>query len=216
MYIRLKRIVPASQLVVIHAVLPEVDWSGTVEHIEATIEGPLVTCTNKNKTFLSMVEARGMFPDAHRRQCTSDLKRDPINSKIRAIMSERGATIAVNCTGIRAQESTNRAKAEIFAVNKRLSKAGRTVYDWLPIHKMKIDEVFATIAAAGESPHWAYSKGMSRLSCSFCIMANSSDLRIAAQLRPDLYRRYVEIEARIGHTLQMSKKTLPEITGINP
>ena len=30
---------------------------------------------------------------------------------------------------------------------------------------------------------------MSRLSCSFCILASRADLRRAAELRPDLYRK---------------------------
>ena len=56
--------------------------------------------------------------------------------------------------------------------------------------------------------------GMTRLSCCFCIMAGQSDLITAARLKPDLYRRYVETEKRLGFTLSMSRKTLPEITGV--
>jgi predicted PP-loop superfamily ATPase len=39
MFLKLKRLVPAAQLIVIHAVLPEVEWDGVPEHIDAT---PLV------------------------------------------------------------------------------------------------------------------------------------------------------------------------------
>ena len=50
----------------------------------------------------------------------------------------------------------------------------------------------------------AYAAGMSRLSCVFCIMASRADLYTAAQLQPALYRRYVSLEERIGHTLSPS------------
>ena len=55
---------------------------------------------------------------------------------------------------------------------------------------------------------------MSRLSCVFCIMASRADLRTAAQLQPALYRTYVELEERIGHTLSPSGLPLPVVTGV--
>ena len=55
---------------------------------------------------------------------------------------------------------------------------------------------------------------MSRLSCSFCILASRADLRRAAELRPDLYRRYAELEQRIGHTLSPTRIPLPQLTGV--
>ncbi|GAM06364.1 hypothetical protein MBENS4_3361 [Novosphingobium sp. MBES04] len=45
-------------------------------------------------------------------------------------------------------------------------------------------------------------------------MASQADLTTAAKLNPPLYRRYVETEQRLGFTLSMSRKALPEITGI--
>ena len=57
---------------------------------------------------------------------------------------------------------------------------------------------------------------MSRLSCSFCILASRADLRRAAELRPDLYRAYTELERRIGHTLSRTRRPLPEVTGVPP
>jgi len=77
-----------------------------------------------------------------------------------------------------------------------------------------LNEVFAAIAAAGQEPHPVYAKGMSRLSCRFCIMANRADLRTAAMLSPDLYRTYVNLEREIGHTLSMDGRGLEEVTGV--
>lgn len=220
MTIELSNVVPRAQLLVIHADLPDVDWSGIREHIVATINGiELIVCRSR-KTFFEMVEHRGMFPSPTLRQCTSDLKRNPIEREIRRYLAShpqyRGRV--VNCMGIRADESASRAKAIAFKRNPKNSKAGRDWYDWLPIHDMATREVFATIARAGQSPHPAYAAGMTRLSCCFCIMASRADLRTAARLKPELYARYVATERRLGHTFLMpragQRETLEDVTGI--
>ncbi|MFC0009672.1 phosphoadenosine phosphosulfate reductase family protein [Devosia nitrariae] len=217
MTIRLRSVIPAEQLLVIHADLGEVEWSGNRTHILDTIGSlELVVCRNPNKTLLSMVEQRGMWPSAGQRQCTSDLKRGPIETAIRRHLAAHPEFngLVVSCLGIRAAESPARSKQRPFRYSERNSKNGRSWYEWLPIFEMSTEEVFGTIAAAHQEPHWAYRAGMSRLSCVFCIMASRSDLRTAAQLNPELYARYVDLEKRIGHTLSMSGQTLEEVTGM--
>lgn len=217
MALMLRNVVPAEQLLVIHADLGEVEWPGNVEHIRNTTGGlPLVVCRNENKTFLEMVERRGMWPSAGQRQCTSDLKRGPVEREIRRFLkaNPQFGGLIVNCMGIRAAESPARAKQIPFRFNARNSKAGREWHDWLPLFDLSADDVFKLIAAHGQSPHPVYAAGMTRLSCSFCIMASTADLRTAAKLRPCLYRRYVELEEELGHTLSMSGKPLEQVTGI--
>ncbi len=213
MFIELSNVVPASQLVVIHAHLPEVEWKGTRQHIKDTIGQTQYIEVTARKTFFEMVDHRGMFPGPKYRQCTSDLKRGPIEKAIRADMKAKGKSLAVNCMGLRAQESKPRAKMQTFKPHKSLSKAGRTVHNMLPIHDYLIGQVFETINQACQKPHWAYSVGMSRLSCCFCIMANDADLRVAASQNPALYRRYVLKERELDFTVRQGK-TLEEITGI--
>lgn len=218
MAIKLRGLVPASQLLVVHADLGEVEWPGNLEHIKSTMgELPLIICRNENKTFLQMVERRGMWPSPSHRQCTSDLKRGPIERELRRHLNahpEFGGLV-VNCMGIRAEESAARSKQEPFRLNGRNSKAGREWYDWLPIFDWTEEQVFAAIERAGQRPHPAYEAGMSRLSCCFCIMASKTDLRIAARLRPDLYQRYVALERQIGHTMAMDGTPLEQVTGID-
>ena len=215
MTIKLLRIVPASQLIVIHAHLPGVEWEGTTNHIATTIGDLPLTIVQARKTFMEMVEHRQMWPSPSTRQCTSDLKRGPIEKAIRHELKRRELKLVVNCMGMRAQESSARAKKEVLKFNARNSKAGREWYDWLPIHSMTESEVFRSIKLAGQNPHWAYGEGMSRLSCCFCIMSSQSDLRIAAKLNPELYQQYVETEQRINHTLSMARIPLSEIIGSN-
>lgn len=216
MMARLAMVIPPAQLLVIHADLGDIEWSGCEELIRETTAGlPLIVCESVTG-FWDMVDRRKMFPSPANRQCTSDLKRGPIEREVRRYLKahpEFGGLV-VNCMGIRAEESTSRSKLEPIKFSARNSKAGREWYDWLPIHDMMELEVFTTIATAGQTPHWVYAAGMRRKSCAFCIMACDSDLTRAAELRPELYSRYVAKERELGFTLSMSRRTLPEITGI--
>ena len=217
MYLRLAPLIPSRQLIIVHAILHEVDWSGIPEHLEATTQHPIFYVA-AGKSLLSMAEERGKFPSPVYRQCTSDLKRGPVETFIRRYLLQHPEFQGqvVNVMGLRAQESSGRSKLKTLVKSERNSRAGRTWFDWLPIHQLSKIAVFAEIAQAGQRPHWAYAAGMTRLSCVFCIMASPADLKTAARLRPDLYQRYVSLEQRLDYTMSMSKKTLPEITGIEP
>lgn len=220
MMIELQRIVPRRQMVVIHATLGEVEWEGALEHAKRQAEqaGVPFIVAEAVKSLMGMVEHRfnvrpdaPSWPSASNRQCTSDLKRGPIEREIRRYMKANDFTKVVNCMGLRAEESNSRAKLTPFRRNERNSVAGRDWYDWLPIHSMRIAEVFAGIAAAGQEPHWAYAAGNERLSCVFCIMASGRDLANGAKHNPALYAKYVELEERTGYTMHMSRKSLPEL-----
>ena len=219
MTILLSRLVPHDRLVAVHAPLGEVEWPGTMDHIEATIPPrvPLILApVASGKTLLERVEERGLWPSNSVRWCTSDFKRSPIERELRRYLKAHprfGGRI-VNAMGMRADESPARAKRTPWQRNDRNSRAGRQWFDWLPIHNFSTTDVFRVIAEAGQSPHWAYAAGMSRLSCSFCILASRKDLRRAAELRPALYRRYADLERRIGHTLSPTRAPLPEVTGV--
>lgn len=227
MTIRLSKIIPKDQLVIVHAHLPEVEWEGSIEHIRETSLGIEVHVCQAVKTFFQMVDHRQKFPDKNNRQCTSDLKRGPIEKAIRKILKERNKYLVVSCVGMRAEESVGRAKLLPFVFYKAQSIAGREWYNWHPLLTKSTEWVFDTIHKNNQRAFWTYysdgitppqnppitfeTKGMSRKSCSFCILANQRDLKIAAKLRPDLADRYVKKEIEIGHTLQMSKKPLSDL-----
>ena len=219
MTILVSRIVPPEQLVIVHAPLSEVEWPGTIEHIKATIPPgvPLILApVASGKSLLERVEERRLWPSNSARWCTSDYKRTPIERELRRYLKAHprfGGRI-VSAMGMRADESPARARRGPWKRNDRNCRAGRQWYDWLPVHGLTTADVFHVIADAGQSPHWAYSAGMSRLSCSFCILASRADLARAAELRPDLYRRYVALERRIGHTLSPTRLPLPAVTGV--
>ena len=218
MTILLSRIVPREQLVAVHAPLGEVEWPQTIEHIQATLPDgvPLILApVTSGKTLLDRVEERGMWPGIHQRWCTASHKRGPIERELRRHLKAhpRFGGLLVNCLGIRRDESAARAKRLPWRRNDRMSVAGREAFDWLPIFDLSTDDAFRVIRDAGQAPHWIY-RHLSRCSCSFCIFSSPDDLRRAAELRPDLYQRYAQLERRIGHTLSPTRRYLPELTGI--
>ena len=207
MYAQLRRLVPFEQLVVVHSDLGAVEWRGVKDHINDTIAHTL-NVVQANKSFFDMVKHRAKtrpdvpsWPSSGQRQCTSDLKRNPIYKFIRNDLKAKGALLAINCTGLRAEESTARSKKQPLTVNNTLSKAGRTVFEWLPIHHWTTDEVFALIREVGQRPFWAYEAGNKRLSCVFCIMGCASDLANGKKHNPELYAQYVELEQETGSTM---------------
>lgn len=223
MTIKLLEIVPPTQMIIIHATLGESEWAGAQEHAQAQADaaGVPFIVTQANKTFLQMVQHRfdtrpdaPSWPSPKHRQCTSDLKRNPIQKTIRAYAKAHGFSQVINAMGMRAAESSARAKKSCWTCNKTLSKAGRDVVDWLPIHDMSTSNVFKTIEQAGQDPHPAYNKN-NRLSCVFCIMSDENDLTNGAEQNPELYAKYCEMEQRTGYTMR-SGVSLPELTGIQP
>lgn len=222
MMIEMLKIVPKAQLVAVHATLGEVEWEGALEHakFQADQAGVPFIVAEAVKTLIGMVEHRfnvrpdaPSWPSASNRQCTSDLKRGPIEREVRRYMKANGFTKVVNCMGLRAAESNSRAKLAPWKRNERNSIAGRDWYDWLPIHSMQTDKVFDLISAAGQQPHWAYAAGNERLSCVFCIMASGRDLANGAKHNPALFNKYVQLEQRTGYTMHMSRKSLVELVG---
>ena len=222
MLIKLLELVPRDQLIVVHASLGEVEWEGALEHAQqqAHSAGLPFIVAESVKTLLQMVEHRfkvrpgpnsSCWPSASNRQCTSDLKRDPITREVRRYAKERGFTSIVTCLGLRAAESPGRAKRPEMSRSARNSVAGRDWYEWLPVHGMTTDEVFTTIRDAGQEPHWAYAAGNDRLSCVFCIMGSARDIANGAKHRPDLLAKYLEIEARTGYTMHQSRMPLGEL-----
>ncbi|HEM6735079.1 TPA: phosphoadenosine phosphosulfate reductase family protein [Citrobacter amalonaticus] len=220
MLIKLLDVIPARQLVVVHASLGAVEWPGALELARDQAKAadlPFVVATAR-KTLLEMVSRRfenrpevPSWPSSSTRQCTSDLKRGPIQREVRAYAKANGFKVIVNCLGLRAQESPGRAKRQAFRKNETDSNSVLTWYEWLPIHELKVEEVFATIREAGQEPHYAYALGNERLSCVFCIMASRNDLRNGGQHHPELLEQYAALEVHTGYTMHMNRIPIKEL-----
>lgn len=199
----------------------------------------LAVVRNPNKTYLEMVEKRGMFPSTSTRQCTSDLKRGPIETWVRRQVKAGVITakIIINCTGIRAAESTNRLKQIPWSVNDmsfgkdgkgltpKAALYGRTVYNWMPIFMDSLQDVLQWHWTNGVALHPVYvpeyhadgTKGgyLRRFSCRVCIFSTPADLRAIYINDREAFDAVASLEQRIGFTMK-NGKSLFQIIGQEP
>jgi 3'-phosphoadenosine 5'-phosphosulfate sulfotransferase (PAPS reductase)/FAD synthetase len=194
----------------VHCDLGRMEWQGTTELVReqaAAYNIPLHIVRREKGDLLDHAEARGMWPSSKARYCTSDHKRDQAAKIIRKLANEaaarKGGPVRIlNCMGIRAQESSARAKKNPISIDKRISTKDREVTIWFPIFDWTEVQVWATIKASGVRHHRAYDLGMPRLSCAFCIFAPKAALMIAGKHNPELLDAYCEVEEKIGHTFK--------------
>jgi len=213
--------IPREQMIVVHASLGDVEWPGALELAEkqALQLGIPFLVAKAKKTFFEMVEHRfatnpnvPSWPSPSFRQCTSDLKRGPIQKVVRAYAKEHGYKQIVNCLGLRAEESSNRARKPVFKLNKSISNSVNTWYEWLPVHDLTKKQVFGMIKNAGQEPHYAYALGNERLSCVFCIMGSKNDLENGAEYHPNLLKEYQALERKTGYTMHASRIPIVQLT----
>jgi 3'-phosphoadenosine 5'-phosphosulfate sulfotransferase (PAPS reductase)/FAD synthetase len=209
------------RVVVVHADLGEVEWDQTVDlgedwfgtadlaRRQAEVYGLRFVVVQRSgkdgkpDTLLDQIERRGKFPDARNRYCTSDQKRAPARALMTRLAGEQnpGRPVRIlNCLGMRGQESCRRETMAPFELDEgATSPTTKWVWRWLPIHAWTVDQVWERNLATGVPIHPIYARGLSRASCSFCILASKDDLLRAVELRPDLAARYAALEKRIGH-----------------
>jgi len=201
------------RVVTVHADLGDMEWQGCAELAKEQsmfFQVPQhYVVTRELGDLLSLVRARGMWPDIANQYCTSYTKRDQIDKLITALVNRfivkhtPGRRVKVlSCMGLRSEESPRRAKRAEFSLNKRCTNGKREVFDWLPIKSWTTAQVWESIRKSGAPYHRAYDLGMPRLSCMFCVFANPDALMIAGKENPTLLERYVETEKAIGHTFK--------------
>lgn len=189
------------RLVLGHATFRE-EWDGTIEILKKQAEqlGLPYHVVTRGEGLLDYVRRRRMWPSSKARYCTSDFKRAPIDKLITKLAPGLDRRVRVlNVMGLRAQESPARAKKVAFKVNERRTNGRRHVDDWLPILGLKLGEVWEIIKANALPQHAAYSLGMPRLSCVYCIFAPKAALVLAGKHNLPLLREYVQVEKEIGH-----------------
>lgn len=193
------------RVVVLHCDLGEAEWPGVPElaAAQAAYYGVRFVIRRRARGgLLDLIRARGQWPDYRARFCTAAMKRDVgrrlMTELVRDLNLLRPARI-LHCLGLRAAESTARARKEPFQFDAAASnKTRRQVWAWLPIHDYSDAEVWARIHATGVPYHPVYDLGVRRLSCTFCPLAGRADLVRACQLRPESAQDYLRLEIELG------------------
>lgn len=171
-----------------------IEWS---RGIVARFGLELHVVRNPNKTLITMAQRRGKFPGMSTRQCTSDLKRDPVNKWIRTNIKN---PLVFSAMGIRAEESVGRSRMPMLSKDDRETNGVRTVYRWNPILKWTEVQVRAYLAERGLPLHPVYGH-LRRFSCRVCIYMTDHDLRAAAKHDPEAFEIIATVEREIGFTM---------------
>jgi DNA sulfur modification protein DndC len=168
----------------------------------------LTIVRNPKRTYLEMVEQRGMFPSPQYRQCTSDLKRGPIDKFIRNLPHK----VIVNCIGIRSEESNPRSRLLPLTRNESLSTRRRTAYNWFPIFDRTLADVLAWhwVNAIRLHPVYVseYHKDgttggyLRRFSCRVCIFSTDADLAAIHQHDRDAFQAVASLERKLKFTMR--------------
>ena len=208
--------VSRDRFVVVHCDLGRVEWEGTAElaaeqaaHYGLRFEivrrdlGDLLDqVESRHATNVSKGKDIAPWPSSQARWCTSDQKTAQVLKLITRLTDELahlGRQVRIlNCLGIRAEESAARAKKAAWEKDPKACNGKRDVDRWLPIFAWTEEQVWDRIWASGVRWHDAYDKGMSRLSCAFCVLASKGDLIIAAQHNQGLAQEYLAVEVKVG------------------
>jgi 3'-phosphoadenosine 5'-phosphosulfate sulfotransferase (PAPS reductase)/FAD synthetase len=145
------------------------------------------------------------------RWCSAYLKIDvcvaALNNQERM---REGKTLVV--TGERAEESSARAKYQVFEPHKADRRDGKRVKRhidaWRPVHKWTETEVWAIIEAFRINPHPCYKVGFSRCSCMPCIFGNKDQWATVKAMDPARFEKLANYEEQFGVTLKR-KVSLP-------
>jgi 3'-phosphoadenosine 5'-phosphosulfate sulfotransferase (PAPS reductase)/FAD synthetase len=114
----------------VHADLGRIEWDASLpmcEKLAATVNAPLHVIRRSDGLDMiglwrrRMIQLMGMnkpfWSSSAARYCTSDMKRDPIDKFYRGC----GHDLIISCEGIRAAESTSRAKKSPLEIRTRIS-----------------------------------------------------------------------------------------------
>lgn len=231
------------KIYLIHADLGQSEWSVTERYLRTRAEImklPLHVTSRTQNDLIGQMRDRMQkrpdappFPSAAARYCTADQKRTPLSTLMRSLLPEG---VGVCATGLRAEESSARSKKPACAIREDCTtklkggKRKRLIYNWNPILRYTLDDVWATLGTsklevgriqaevktkrdAGTDAftavrqvlwtwHPAYALGNQRLSCSICILGSRNDIANGIEFQPNYYRELVQIERESGFSFR--------------
>lgn len=149
--------------------------------------------SSKYRGMVDLIIKKGMFPSGDgKRFCTQELKIKPAIEYFNGLDCE-----AVNCVGIRAAESQERAKMPEWEYSDALD-----CEVWRPLMHWTEADVIEMHHRHNLSPWPMYLRGASRCGCWPCINANKEDLKFLAREDPERISLIREIEKELGDKAQ--------------
>lgn len=142
--------------------------------------------------FLDLCLWKGRFPSTRARFCSEELKHKPIWDQV-LVPALRGRRSVLSWQGVRADESASRRHLPRWDRNDH-----PRLWQWRPILRWTIDDVFDMHRRHGLEPNPLYRAGMGRVGCMPCIHARKAELAEIARRFPEEIRRVAEWERLVS------------------
>ncbi|MCW5712328.1 phosphoadenosine phosphosulfate reductase family protein [Shinella sp.] len=140
--------------------------------------------------FLDLCICKGRFPSRMAQFCSEELKSLPITLQVVFPMLRNGPVL--QWLGIRAAESSNRAKLPFW------NRHDSGCMLWRPIFHWSVDDVWSMHRRHGLAPNPLYALGMGRVGCMPCINCRKNELREIASRFPEHIERVARWEAIVS------------------
>lgn len=167
------------EIILVHADLGRAEWHYTPAYVQGLADRyglELVIVQHPKGDLIDRIWARHekdssrpSWPSSKARYCTSDLKRAPIDVFIRNRFPSGNVVVTM---GLRAAESSARAKKAVWERREACCSKVRAVYNWLPIHSWSDEAVWRQLMPnqpktieyykAGWAQHQRITKGLGR------------------------------------------------------
>lgn len=153
-------------------------------------------CTPTGIPFLDLAVLKGRFPSTMARFCTQKLKIEVIIKEFSKYL--RAGYDVRDWVGIRADESTRRAKMPEMELFLTDDQTGCEAWHYRPILKWTANDCFEMMKRHGVEPNPLYKEGFSRVGCFPCISCRKEELRIIAEKYPGVIDRLNDWEVKVG------------------
>lgn len=155
--------------------------------------------------FLDLCMMKGIFPSAKARFCTVELKRNPMFEQVYIPLLDQGISVDA-WQGVRADESRKRAllpERDLVGAFKN----GAEHWNYRPLLKWSVEQVFAQHKKHNIKPNPLYSVGMGRVGCMPCIFCRKNELLHIAARFPEQIERIAQWEAILSEISKRGKMT---------
>lgn len=171
-------------------------------------------CTPTGIPFLDLAVLKGRFPSTMARFCTQKLKIEVIIKEFSKYL--RAGYDVRDWVGIRADESTRRAKMPEMELFLTDDQTGCEAWHYRPILKWTANDCFEMMKRHGVEPNPLYKEGFSRVGCFPCISCRKEELRIIAEKYPGVIDRLNDWEVKVGRASKRGgRSTFFTITSTN-
>lgn len=148
--------------------------------------------------YLDMCMLKGGFPSRKRQFCTQYLKTEPLTEYALELIDSGYAVWSWQ--GVRIDESLSRRTRlqGTGACVKAFDVVGGDLFNYRPILRWTVEDVFEAHATAGIEPNPLYRQSMSRVGCMPCINAAKAELAAISRRFPEHIERIAEWERLVS------------------